>query len=320
MNLLNRQQQKKAQKQIIKEGKWFVFIGMTVLIGHWVVFFLYARWTSILNAFQEFDGLTETYHYLPWNRLFENFEKFFKEVFTNKETGRYIFNGYLFWAFSFLISQFSILIAFYVHKKYTLSGVMFFILLIPGCLAGPMMPTLFKFFVEKALPSIAKQLNWEGDYTLLFSRQETALGVSLFMSAFFAFPGAVLFYVSQFGKIPTEQVEAAQLDGITFVGEFIHIAFPAVYGVWSLGNLTILTAGLTYGGPGYTLYRDKAYKYGMVTFGYDLLIRVLGTDGVDPRYMYGYSAAVNLTMSILSIIGIQTMRRLMDKLDPNKEF
>ena len=308
---------KGKNKKQVKHGKLFCIIIISLLLAQWAVFFVFSRINSILSSFQEYDGQAEKFVFLSFDNLFVNYTKFFNELINNPNTLEYIFNGYKFWFFSFMVGNFSILIAFYIYKKFPGHTVMMMILLLPGTLAGIANPKLFMYFVEKALPVIAKDLNWSGDWTLLFSRPETAVTTALVMSAFLAFPGSMLFYTAQFSSIPQEQVEAAQLDGITFIKEFWYIALPSIFNIWALTNLTILTAGLTTLGPGYTLYMDQGYQYGMVTFQYDILINVLGGRGANQNYYFPYSAAINMVLGILGIIGIIIMKRVYKKIDPD---
>ncbi len=311
--------ERKRRKKTMKRGKYACLIIMIVVISQWLLFYVYSRLNSILTSFQYFDGMTETYKLYSFQKLFTNYGKFFSEIAHNPHTMEYIGNGYLFWLASAVVSEFSIIIAYYLYKKCFGSPVMLICLMLPSTLAGMTNPLMFKYFAEKALPAFAEQFGWKGDFSLLFSRQETALTMSLVMSSFLAFPGSMLFYVGQFGRTPVELVESAKLDGITFMKEFWYISFPSIFGMWSLGHLTILTLGLTSAGPGYALYADKGYKYGVVTFQYDILINVMGGGG-DPRYYYPYSAAVNMVLALLTLAGIGIMKRVWDRLDPQAEY
>ncbi len=316
----NSQIHKNPKKKTMKRGKWFCIILMTIIIAQWLVFYLYSRINSVLTSFQYFDGATETFKFYSFSDLFTNYKTFFNELRSNPFTGRYIWNGYLFFFVTTIISEFSVFIAFYLYKKCPFSGVMLICLMLPSTLASMANPLMFKYFIEKAFPVLTDKLGWTGNYSLLFSKEETALTICLIMTAFLGFPGSMLFYVGQFGRTPKELVEAAQLDGITFIKEFWYIAFPSIFSMWSLGHLTILTGGLTALGPGYALYAEKGYKYGMVTLQYDILIRVLGGDGKNPNYFYPYSAAINMVFAIITIAGLCLMKKIFDKVDPQAEY
>ena len=310
---------KKKQKKLSRGGKWFCLVVAGIAIIQWFIFYTWTRLNSILTSFQYFDGKTQEYYFYSIDKLFTNYKTFFNNVFKVEDTARLIFNGYKFWFFGWIISQFSLFIAFYLYKKKAFSTPMMFVLMLPGCLAGPTNPMLYKYFVEKALPYVAEQLSLPGNWTLLMSKPETALGTSLFMSAFFAFPGGMLFYTAQFNKISKELVESAQLDGISFMGEFIHIAFPHIYSIWSLSNLGILFTGVMYQGPGYSLFGANAKQYGVDTLGYTIFVETLNEMAGDDRHYFTYTAAVNMVTAILAITGVQIMRRVFNKLDPYRE-
>lgn len=317
----------KKKKNLKREGFVFCIIATVLLIGQWIVFYVYSRANSVLTSFQVYVG-DQKYEFLPLNDLFRNYKYFFKDI-ANSQTLPYILNGYKFWFANWIIGQFALFIAFYFYKKYPLSGAMMLVMMIPSALAGATQPNLFRYFAIEAVPEIGRLTGIELFQKSLLhaSRPEVSLGTTIFSSMFFAFPGAMLFYTAQYNKIPKELVEAAQLDGITFFGEFVHIAFPSVYSVWSLGNLSILTAGLMTTGPGFSMFQERGYQYGVVTFGYDLQMKILGKVPVDAdRYplrrtldIYPYSAAVNMFMAILTILGVQLMKKIFEKLDPYRE-
>ncbi len=317
------QDKKPLKKKSLKRGKYACIVIMTIVIAQWLVFYLYSRINSILTSFQYFDGATETFKFYKFGQIFTNYTNFFKDLATNPNAGEYILNGYLFWGISTIISEFSIIIAYYLYKKCFGNGVMLICLMLPSTLAGLANPLMFKYFIEKALPFLVKSLGIDWTYRYgLFSDAATALPISLIMSAFLTFPGSMLFYVGQFGRTPVELVESAKLDGITFMKEFWYISFPSIFGMWSLGHLAILTTGLTTMGPAYGLYggTSKAYDYGVVTLQYDIFISVLGGNGGNPYYYYPTSAAINMVFAIITIIGIGIMKRVWDKLDPQAEY
>ncbi len=299
----------------LKRGKWFCIIIMSIYITQWLIFFCYSRLNSVLTSFQEYVGVNDMgqgiYKLLPFDRFFDNYKRFFVEM---KETPGFlenIFNGYKFWILSYIVNSFSIIIAFYIYKKYPFAGGMMLVLMVPGILSGVTQPLLFKYFVNYVIPEVAGNPR----LVLFADKNGGALGAALFMSTFFAFPGGMLFYVSQFSKIPQEQIEAARLDGCTFIKEFWYLGFPSVFRLWSLGNLAILTAGLTTAGPGYTLYGDQVGLYGLQTLQTDIFVRVKAY----PLTTAPYSAAINLMLAIVTMAGIAIMKRVWEKVDPNND-
>ncbi len=306
------QKTKKKRSVLMNKGKWFSLIVFALVVGQWLVFYVYSRFNSIFTSFQYYQPDTDTFHFLPFNDLFRNYKYLFtgSGIFEFVNVWELIWNGYKFYFISFVVNQFSIIIAFYIYKNYKFSGIMMLTMMVPNCLAGLVQPLLFRYLVTYVVPAIT------GEEISLFFNVETALPTVLVMNAFFAFPGGMLFYVSQFGKVAKELTEAAALDGVTPLKEFWYIAFPSVYQIWSLGLLGILTSGLMQAGPGYTLYGDQGYKYGIATLNYHLTVQVLVS---DKKINFPVSASVNMILAIISIIGINIMKRIFERIDPYKE-
>lgn len=59
----------------------FCFCMLIFFVLHWFVFWAYANFNSIRMAFTEYNDVTFTHDLLPSGRTFENFKKFFTEIF-----------------------------------------------------------------------------------------------------------------------------------------------------------------------------------------------------------------------------------------------
>lgn len=311
---------KLKKKKRLLPGVGFATAIALPLFLHFVFMVAIGMADAIALPFQEFNG--REFVALPMDDLFKNFNDFFSDVKNDPDTLRYIGNGYLFATIGFFFGLFSLFLAFAAARK--LPGFSFFtwILILPGIFGGLINYLLFKYFVEKALPVI--MLNWfQKEIPLLFVEESTALGTTFFMQYYFSFAGSLLFYTGQFGKVPNELWEYGKLEGLSFLQEFIYIGFPSIFSVWSLSHIAILTTGLTTTGPGYALYGANGYKYGVVTWGYHMLVTVLTGrqgDSLRPEYAYPYTAAVNLVTALLQMAGAFIMVKVFEKLDPQAEF
>ena len=275
---------------------------------------------SITLPFQEFNG--KEFVFLPIDDVFKNFKDFFSDIKNDPNTLVYIGRGYAFSLGGLLVGEFSLFFAFAAARKVPGFSLFTWVLILPGIFGGLINYLLFKYFVEKALPSM--MLLWFGkEIPLLFASEETALYICLFMQFYFSFAGSLLFYTGQFRKVPPELWEYGKLEGLSFLQEFIYIGFPAIFSVWSMSHLGILTSGLTNAGPGYALYGTNGYKYGVVTWSYHMLCTVIGGragSSLRPEYAHPYTAAVNLVTALLQFTGAIVMVKIFDKLDPQAEF
>lgn len=313
-----------------KRRDWIFCLCIAIpILVQWLIFYVYSRINSVVSSFQYFnvgyisDPSEPMYLFLPKSDIFRWYKMYFQDIFKDPEIGLYLFNGFKFWALSYLVGIFSIFIAFAMHKKFPGHTLMTAIMIIPGALSGLVNTLMMKYFIEKCIPALAFKLGAAdlSKYQLLLSRNETALGTCLAMTTYLAIPGSLLFYLGQFNRIPEELVEYAHMEGIGFFGEFWHLAFPTIYPVWSMGNWTILVAWLSATGPGYSLYQLDGYNRGVMTFRYHLQVTILGgKDGLQPEHWYPYTAAVGVVDSMLSLLSISIMKRIFDKFDPNREY
>lgn len=311
---------KKKKRKRLLPGAGFAAVVAIPCFLQWLFMIVIGVVDTVTLPFQEYTG--REFVMLPSNQIFKNFIDYFSDLKNDPDILKYILNGYLFSVLGLVLTEFSLFFAFAAARKLPGFSLFSWVLILPGIFGGLINNLLFKYFCEKALPSI--MMNWfEVKIPLLFTSEKTALATALFMQLYFSFAGSLLFYTGQFGKVPAELWEYGKLEGLTFLQEFIYIGFPAIFSVWSLSHLGILTSGLTTTGPGYALYGTGGYKYGVVTFAYHILCTILGGrtgSGGAPQYAYPYTAAVNLVNGLIQFAGAFIMVKIFNRLDPEAEF
>lgn len=310
----------KKISKIWRKEAGFCAIIIVPLVLHWIILGLIPQIDSILQSFREYDPLTDTYSWLPEGHIFDNYKRWFQMVFADKTVAGYIFNGYKLWSVGFLLGFLNIFVCFVIGRKCIFHKFFTNVMLIPGIIGGFTILLVFQFFMEKALPVYAFDLfgltvPWD-----LISNEKTALATSMVYTAFVGFPGALLTYVGIFNRIPSDLIEYGQLEGLTFWGEFKYLGWPTIYPMWYLSNLTILTAGLTYMGPGFELFSGDAYSHGLATFGYHVyIITRFGENGME-QANYCFSAASSLIIGVVSIISAVAGRKLLSMGDKEVVF
>ena len=87
--------QARARKNIgRKKAEAFALCVLAFMLLQWLVFYLLINLNSILLSFKYFDGKEQVFY--KGKHLFDNFARFFREVFTDKEVGTYVRNGMLY--------------------------------------------------------------------------------------------------------------------------------------------------------------------------------------------------------------------------------
>lgn len=319
-----------GQKSPIKKKKkkfGLVFcIGMMAWpIIQWLVFYLIMNFDGILLAFQTWqpkaggEAWEGKFVYLPWNDLFRNFKDVIKE-FTGMggETNLLpmLGRGALLYLLNFVITTVSAFtLAFLIYKKCPGHKFIYIITYLPSIIAGVIIAMYYQLFIEKGIPLLfdvefTRPFYSEWNYLLVF-------GFSIFMGM----PGGLLINVASMSNVPQELVESGKMDGLTIMGEFIHIVLPLIYPIISVGMLGFFVGMFTFSGPLYTFYGEHAADDPMSerlqTVGYYLYTKVIGTKA--SKEYYGYTAAQGLLQGAISVPLIFLMRWILLRFDPEAE-
>ncbi len=317
---------KKATKNKYKAETIFCVVIFAYPILQWLLIYLYCNLESILQAFQYFDRTDGKYHFFELENLFFNFKQIisqFKQSTDSVNLGLFIKNGAIFYIISLLISlpvnQFC---AFVIVKKMPAYKTMKFLLFMPNVLSSMVMVLLIKQVTERGL------IHWLPFLPVdIFDSPEksVAIAVVLFMEIFLSFGGSIVLNTATMGRVPEELVEAGRIDGLRYAGEYWHIYLPMIYPVLEMTMLGVFVGFLNYMGPIFTLYGWEAPK-GITTLGYYLYseqVKVTSTSvaslQITKVYQYGYAATWNLLVGLISVPIVFATRKLLDRLDPNRE-
>lgn len=287
-------------------------------IVQWLVFYVYANINSVLLAFQQYDVETGKQVFLPLAHMFDNFKDVIVDLFAaDSPLGGYFKNGALLHLASVVIAYpISQFFAFIIYKKCPLSGAFKVILYLPGILSGMVVAMFFKYFVERALPTYLGMIGIKISPTLIVD-PTTAFGVIMFYQVFFSMPGAIVINTGTMSRVPNELIEYGKLEGLSMFQEFIHLTLPLIYPLIEVQLLGVFVGFFTASGPLYALYAEGAPET-VQTFGYYMFTRIVGRYASETYY--GYTAASNLLIGLVSVPIVYGTKFLLDKFDPGAEF
>ena len=146
------------------------------------------------------------------------------------------------------------------------------------------------------------------------SRTDTEFITILFFSIWTGFGIQTLIYGSAMSGISNDIVDAAKIDGVTPMREFLYIDIPmimptiAVFVVSSTATIFVNQMNL------FSFYGPEASNYNIWTIGYYMYRGM----AVDPLSKYPYYAAFGLVMTMITIPITLIVRGLMNKMDPNE--
>lgn len=308
----------KPNKKCKKMGRGKTIFYWSILafpLLQFIIFYVGVNLNSFALAFQKFDYSGNGYTFVGFENLFQNFLDVFKEFQEAKYLQTAVWNSVLVFILGLVIGlSLGLLFSYYIYKKCALSKFYKTILFLPYIISSITLVIIYKYFVEQAVPEVVLKLfNIEMDG--LLSNQNTEFGAILFFTIWTGFGVQTLIYSSSMSGISNEIVEAAKMDGITPLKEFLFIDIPiiaptiSVFVVSSVATLFVNQMNL------FNFYGVEA-PYGIYTIGYYIYrgVSAAGTTLSD----YPYYAAFGLVMTMITIPITLIVRKVMNKLDPNE--
>ena len=308
----------KPNKKRKKMGRGKTIFYWSILafpLLQFIIFYVGVNLNSFALAFQKFDYSGNGYTFVGFENLFQNFLDVFKEFQEAKYLQTAVWNSVLVFILGLVIGlSLGLLFSYYIYKKCALSKFYKTILFLPYIISSITLVIIYKYFVEQAVPEVVLKLfNIEMDG--LLSNQNTEFGAILFFTIWTGFGVQTLIYSSSMSGISNEIVEAAKMDGITPLKEFLFIDIPiiaptiSVFVVSSVATLFVNQMNL------FNFYGAEA-PYGIYTIGYYIYrgVSAAGTTLSD----YPYYAAFGLVMTMVTIPITLIVRKVMNKLDPNE--
>ena len=278
-----------------------------------VIFYIGVNLNSFALAFQSFDIYSDGLQFVGFDRLLVNF----KAVFQMFHEADYLLKAFGNSIIAYLVGLFvgltlALLFSYYLYKKFFMSKFFKVILFLPFIISSIILVIIYKYFVENAIPAFILQL-FGKEIEGLLSNPNTEFITVLFFSIWTGFGIQTLIYGSAMSDISNDIVDAAKIDGVTPMREFLFIDIPiiaptiAVFVVSSTATIFVNQMNL------FSFYGAQAANYDIWTIGYYMYQGIT----VAPLADYPYFAAFGLVMTMITIPITLIVRRLMNKLDPN---
>lgn len=277
------------------------------------IFYIGVNLNSFALAFQEFDMYDEGLKFVGFGQLWANF----KAVFQEFREADYLLKAFNNSIIAYLIGLFvgltlALLFSYYLYKKFFMSKFFKVILFLPFIISSIILVIIYKYFVENAIPAFVLDI-FGKEIEGLLSNPNTEFVTVLFFSIWTGFGIQTLIYGSAMSDISPDIVDAAKIDGVTPMKEFLLIDIPiimptiAVFVVSSTATIFVNQMNL------FSFYGADAANYDIWTIGYYMYQGIT----VAPLSEYPYFAAFGLVMTMITIPITLIVRRLMNRMDPN---
>lgn len=225
-----------------------------------IIFWVFGTAQSIPIAFELYD--------VDGNIIGYGFDNF-QYVFTQLNTKFFlaIGNSLKYWVLGFaVLTPISFVLGFFLYKKIWGYKIFRYVFFFPSILSAVILSTFFKNFVESGGPAqilIEQIFHVEG--VLLLRQSKYAMGTMLFFYAYCHLNSNLIYWLSAFSRIPDEIIEAAHLDGLNVVQEFIYIVLPITWPFLATMLMLMVTGILTTNGATLLLTQGE---YKTIDLGY----------------------------------------------------
>lgn len=307
------------KKKANRREHLFCLAVLLPFVAHFAVFWVYANFNSVRMAFTYYNPATDSHVLLQWNRLFENFERFIKEIFSGAGFGMVLNGAYYHVITAFICLPFSYMISYIIYKKMPATGFFKVMLYLPSILSSMVTVLVFKHFIESGIDGL--YLRWTGEQMpyVFQDLSYNRLVITAYMF-YYGLAGSLLVNLGTMSRTPPELIEYGQLEGITYWKEFIYVVLPLMFPLIQVQCLGMFSGFFTAQGPLFTFY-DNGAPENLRSFGYYMYVSIARNDNAEAaKHMYGYSSAANLTIGLVAVPIVQLTKKLFDRFDPEAEF
>lgn len=235
------------KNKMTKKTKDYIFVSLMLLIPvvHFIIFWIIVNFNSILLAFQRLDVVTGELFFTP-----KNFQTVFKELQSN-ELKSALINTLLTSGFSIVfLLPWGFFITYFLYKKIPLTGVWRLFLFLPSIMPAIFFTSVFKYAIYPQGP-IGKLWMWLFNKEIPTFFLEVDYGKWAVLGYFFwtNFGGQFILFMGAMARIPTQLLEAGQIDGATMRVELIQIVFPLCWSTFSMILVLNVASLFTASGP-----------------------------------------------------------------------
>ena len=296
----------------------FVYLMVSLAIVNFIVFYVVVNLNSLLLAFREFIGYDENYvEQYVWS--WGNFKSMFKEfALPNSTVGVAVRNTLKYFAANiFLMIPVSYFVSYLLFKQIRGYGMFRVVFFLPSIISAVVYVTVFKNMISTFGP-LYMLLDKTFGYQMppLLGDSRTATPTIIAYTIWTGLGINMILYQGAMKRIPTEVLEACQIDGGNRFHELFYIITPMV---WPTVSMTIILAftGL-FNSSGPILLFSEA---GTIAGGNDTTtIAFFIFQKTQTGAALEYPAAIGLFFTAVSIPIVIAVRAIFRRLDSEVEY
>lgn len=299
------------KSKLNKSPVGFIICCVTLPVIMWLVFYVYANFSSIIMAFQDKQG----------NFSVTNFQRFFTELkLPTSEIYLAFRNTFMTFAILVVAFPFKVLVSFFIYKKIPFSGFYRIVFFLPIIIFSVAVTLVFQRIISVDSSLTQTIANWlQLDYTPEWlTDSDFANTVVILHMLWLGFPGDLIIWGGTFARIPEDVLEAGRIDGVSWWTEFTKIIVPLVWPTVAL-QMVLLSCGI-FGASG-QVFLLTGGRYGTMTLTAWMYNNLYLNSGA--RYTsgaYNYMSAVGFMLTVVAIIVSLSVRKFTDKVFDEVEY
>ena len=318
MKALSYNKEKSSEKivnQRLRGDKIFYWSLLAWPIIQFIIFYIYVNIDGFVMAFQRYDVDLGTYSFGVDPLV--NFKRFFSEFSASDEVYGGMLRSLFLYCFGILISSPIVLyLSFIMYKK--VPGHHFFkvMLYVPNIISSTVWVLLYTQLMENAVPALVQSVTGVKIGGII-SNVDLSFGALLFFGKlWFSLGSGTLLYIAGMSGIPEERSEAMKIDGAGSIREFIHLTFPSIWNIFSIGIYMGVTGILLSDVDLYTFFGESA-PANVRTFGYWLTVRKFRA--ASNIFDLPYIAAIGMLQGFIFIPLMFIVKKSLQKFGPSED-
>lgn len=300
----NRNKITTVKKSKIKK-RIFICLMLAYPVLHFLIFWLYVNFNSILLAFKDINTQEYTLY---------NFQKLFTDLANPENISRYsIFNTiWFFITGNFIGLPLSLVFSYFMFKKVYLSKFFRVVFFLPSIISAVVLTTLYGYLLKSNGP-VNLMLSYINISPVEFLTSEgTILKSILFYTIWSGLGFNIILISGAISRIPVDIFECCRLEGVGFFREFtkivIPLIFPTISSIFILGTVGMFTVL----GPVLLLSSDTFMRQ-TSTMAFFIYYCVKAEN-------LEYASAAGLIYTLIGMPIILTVRYIMNKINEGIEF
>ena len=301
---------KKERRKGIKSKTDLIFYCLILAfpVAQFCVFYIGVNFNSVLLAFQNYDITTNVTTFAG----FSNFELLFHDLGTRYEFIYGLRNSLLSYAVSLCVGlPTGLIFSYYIYKHGPGSALFQVVLFMPSIITQMVLVIMYQYFTDLFVPEVVHAL-FGANMTGWFTGSDMIIPALLVYSVFTSFGVPILMYLGAMKGIPDSVIEAAELDGVTPLQEFVHVILPQIFSTVSVFLVTGI-AGIFSNQLFVFAFFGSLAEFQNYTIGYYLYVRVQQASSMSE---YPYLAALGLLITVIIAPLTIIARKIFARVDP----